>query len=67
MILILILKYPDRLANEDVFSIVDTYFMPYGENGDLYSIMGEHPGGETKIKIPMTGVETAISDEAQCK
>lgn len=30
-----------RLANEDVFSIVDTYFMPYGVECDLYSIMGE--------------------------
>ena len=30
-----------RLANEDIFSIVDTYFMPYGVECDLYSIMGE--------------------------
>ena len=30
-----------RLANEDVFSIVDTYFMPYGIECDLYSVMGE--------------------------
>ena len=30
-----------RLANEDIFSIVDTYFMPYGIECDLYSIMGE--------------------------
>ena len=30
-----------RLENEDVFSIVDTYFMPYGVECDLYSIMGE--------------------------
>ena len=30
-----------RLANEDVFSIVDTYFMPYGIECDLYSIMGK--------------------------
>ncbi len=30
-----------RLASEDVFSIVDTYFMPYGVECDLYSIMGE--------------------------
>ena len=30
-----------RLANEDVFSIVDTYFLPYGVVCDLYSIMGE--------------------------
>ena len=30
-----------RLINEDLLSIVDTYFMPYGIECDLYSIMGE--------------------------
>lgn len=30
-----------RLESEDVFSIVETYFMPYGIECDLYSIMGE--------------------------
>jgi hypothetical protein len=30
-----------RLLNEDVFSIVDTYFMPYGVECDLYAILGE--------------------------
>lgn len=30
-----------RLMSEDIFSIVDTYFMPYGVECDLYSIMGE--------------------------
>ena len=30
-----------RIADEDVFSIVSTYFMPYGVECDLYSIMGE--------------------------
>lgn len=30
-----------RLIHEDIFSIVDTYFMPYGVECDLYSIMGE--------------------------
>ena len=30
-----------RLANEDVFSIVDTYFMPYGMECDKYSVLGE--------------------------
>lgn len=34
-------KVSRRLANEDVFSIVDTYFMPYGIECDLYSIMGK--------------------------
>ncbi|MEG1836116.1 MAG: DUF3881 family protein, partial [Oscillospiraceae bacterium] len=30
-----------RLNTEDVFSIVDTYFMPYGVECDQYSILGE--------------------------
>ena len=30
-----------RIANEDIYSIVDTYFMPYGAECDIYSIMGE--------------------------
>lgn len=30
-----------RLVKEDVFSIVDTYFMPYGIECDRYSILGE--------------------------
>lgn len=34
-------KVSRRLINEDVFSIVDTYFMPYGVECDMYSILGE--------------------------
>lgn len=34
-------KVSRRLINEDIFTIVDTYFMPYGVECDLYSIMGE--------------------------
>ena len=34
-------KVSKRLITEDVFSIVDTYFMPYGVECDQYSIMGE--------------------------
>ena len=30
-----------RIQNEDVFSLVDTYFMPYGVECDQYSVMGE--------------------------
>lgn len=30
-----------RIANEDVFSIVDSYFMPYGMECDRYNVMGE--------------------------
>lgn len=45
-----------RLANEDVFSIVDTYFMPYGIECDLYSIMGEILAVRRR-KNAMTGTE----------
>lgn len=34
-------KVSRRLITEDVFSIVDTYFMPYGIECDCYSILGE--------------------------
>lgn len=34
-------KVSRRLIKEDVFSIVDTYFMPYGIECDRYSILGE--------------------------
>lgn len=30
-----------RIAHEDVLSIVDSYFMPYGIESDQYSILGE--------------------------
>lgn len=30
-----------RIAQEDILSIVDTYFMPYGVESDQYSILGE--------------------------
>ena len=30
-----------RIMTEDIFYIVDTYFMPYGIESDQYSIMGE--------------------------
>ena len=30
-----------RIQNEDIFSLVDTYFMPYGVECDQYSVMGE--------------------------
>lgn len=34
-------KVSRRLITEDVFSIVDTYMMPYGVECDRYSILGE--------------------------
>lgn len=30
-----------RIATDDIFTIVDSYFMPYGIECDLYSVMGE--------------------------
>lgn len=45
-----------RLVNEDILSIVDTYFMPYGMECDLYSVMGVICAVR-KRKNEMTGVE----------
>ena len=30
-----------RIQKDDVFSLVDTYFMPYGVECDQYSVLGE--------------------------
>ena len=30
-----------RIVNEDIFSIVDTSFMPYGIESDQYAVLGE--------------------------
>ncbi|MEE8836916.1 MAG: DUF3881 family protein [Eubacteriales bacterium] len=30
-----------RIKNEDIYTIVDSYFMPYGMECDLYSVMGD--------------------------
>lgn len=38
-----------RLITEDVFSIVDTYIMPYGAECDRYSILGEIRSMETVV------------------
>ena len=34
-------KISSMIRKEDVFSLVDTYFMPYGIECDQYSILGE--------------------------
>ena len=31
----------EKLPDEDIFTLVDTYFMPYGIECDVYSVMGE--------------------------
>ena len=31
----------ERITTEDVFSIVDSYFMPYGNECDQYNLLGE--------------------------
>ena len=33
-----------RIQKEDIFSLVDTYFMPYGVECDQYSVLGEITG-----------------------
>ena len=35
------IKDIDDIQKEDVFSLVDTYFMPYGVECDQYSVLGE--------------------------
>ena len=49
-------KVTRRLMTEDVFSIVDTYFMPYGAECDMYSIMGEILAVRKRSNI-ITGTE----------
>lgn len=43
-----------KIQKEDVFSLVDTYFMPYGVECDQYSILGEIQECH-KVKNRMTG------------
>lgn len=43
-----------RIPGEDVFSIVDSYFMPYGAECDQYSVLGEITDF-SKVKNELTG------------
>ncbi len=45
-----------KIQKEDVFSIVDTYFMPYGVECDHYSVLGEIMGC-SKVRNNITGEE----------
>lgn len=45
-----------KIQKEDVFSLVDTYFMPYGVECDQYSILGEIQKVD-KVKNELTGEE----------
>lgn len=38
-----------KILKEDVFSLVDTYFMPYGVECDQYSVMGEIIGISLRV------------------
>lgn len=48
-----------KIHSEDVFSLVDTYFMPYGVECDLYSILGEIISCEMVINT-LTGEQVYI-------
>lgn len=48
-----------KIQKEDIFSIVDTYFMPYGVECDHYSVLGEIQNVEI-VKNEMTGEEIYI-------
>lgn len=45
-----------RIQKEDVFSLVDTYFMPYGVECDQYSVLGEIMD-YNKVKNRLSGEE----------
>lgn len=49
----------NRIHSEDVLSIVDTYFMPYGVECDQYSVMGEIMEVK-KQRNPITGEEICL-------
>ncbi|MGN0363382.1 MAG: DUF3881 family protein [Bilifractor sp.] len=44
----------NRVRNEDIYTIVDSYFMPYGMECDLYNIMGDITSCE-KVRNHATG------------
>ena len=48
-----------RIHKEDIFSLVDTYFMPYGVECDQYSVLGEITGMRC-VKNPMTEEQVYI-------
>lgn len=48
-----------RIVNEDVLSIVDSYFMPYGIESDIYSVLGEIIS-VSYIKNSLTGQKVCI-------
>lgn len=48
-----------RIQNEDVFSLVDTYFMPYGVECDQYSVLGEITRMRTAVN-KVTGEEIYV-------
>lgn len=50
-----------KIRNEDVFSIVDSYFMPYGVECDQYSILGEILEYE-KIQNELTNENVYVMD-----
>lgn len=50
-----------KIHNADVLSLVDTYFMPYGVECDLYSILGEIIGCETVVNT-VTGETVYIME-----
>ena len=50
-----------KIRSEDIFSIVDSYFMPYGVECDQYSILGEIIECK-KIKNELTEEEIYVMD-----
>lgn len=48
-----------KILKEDIFSLVDSYFMPYGVECDLYSILGEIEDFEL-VENSLTGEEVYV-------
>lgn len=48
-----------KIHKADIFSLVDTYFMPYGVECELYSVLGEIEDWK-KVKNSLTGEEIYI-------
>ena len=53
------MKLVRKIRKEDVFSLVDTYFMPYGVECDQYSVLGEITDCH-RTKNKLTGEEIYI-------
>lgn len=50
-----------RIQEEDLFTVIDTFMMPYGTECDLYQIMGEIKNVESAVN-EYTDEKTVLYD-----